>query len=410
MDLRNVINWEIPEGNVIKVTDSNGVVIWREYPDLPKPLSNEIYYITSDENIITPYQNESVYKAQIQSNVYYKDLGYGKITFTQYLEYIGYLWFSYCNTLVKMRLPNTVKQIHSEAFRGCENLIEINIPKNTYTSKIEDGAFRGCYKLRKAVIPDNITYIEEYAFYGCKIKYLDLPRTLTGIGNHAFEYCGGIKTLILRTLHKSSIPDVQLNTFGSNTYAYNIYCYSNDIINELKDETYDYYWTHIINSDTIFHIIEDEPETPNSIQLPNEIWYTSNDGNIVELSDDYVTKYGFEIAVANTYINGVGRLVFDSDIYEIRATAFKSRDTLTSVTIPRNVTSIGSNAFYNCKNIQSIICNAMTAPTIKNDTFEYTGISVPETQAKILYVPQNSTGYGSWLEQLKGFELQYITE
>jgi hypothetical protein len=55
------------------------------------------------------------------------------------------------------------------------------------------------------------------------------------------------------------------------------------------------------------------------------------------------------------------------------------------------VTSIGDRAFYDCSGLTSTICNAITAPTIQNSTFQNVKTS------GTLTVPSGSTGYDVWM-------------
>ena len=235
MDLRNVINWEIPEGVVIKVTDSNGVVIWKkgnnepdlpDNPDLPTPLSNEIYYTTKEEVIYELNKNYS--GVQPISNTY--ENGIGKMVFEKELTEIGYNMFK---------------------------------RKDYY------------HNITTIVIPDSVTILDSWSFndqpYLTKII---LSNNLTAINEGAFAVCSGMPTII----------------------------------------------------------------------------------------------------------------------------------------IPEKIKSLGNKCFSGCNGLYNITCKAVTAPTIQSETFAFVGTKVPENQQKILYVPQNSTGYETWLSQLEGFELQYITE
>ena len=169
MDLRNVINWEIPEGVVIKVTDSNGVVIWNkgnnepDLPDLPTPLANEIYYTSTDGNIVelsTDYSG-----VQPISNTY--ENGIGKMVFSLSPEYhpietLEWNMFSRKINLKTIRLPNSITTIEETVFYNCKNLEKVNIPTNL--EHIGNMCFVGCEKLKSLTIPTTISSIGKQPF------------------------------------------------------------------------------------------------------------------------------------------------------------------------------------------------------------------------------------------------------
>lgn len=77
----------------------------------------------------------------------------------------------------------------------------------------------------------------------------------------------------------------------------------------------------------------------------NEIWYTSEDGIVVEPK----SKTHFNAAiVSNTYSDGKGIIAFDSDLTSVGESAFSGCSRLTSITLPHSVTTIGYRAFYRC--------------------------------------------------------------
>ena len=70
---------------------------------------------------------------------------------------IGDWVFSWCDSLTKVTIPNSITSIGDNAFRGCSGLTEVTIP-NSVTS-IGDGAFRGCTSLTDITIPYSVTTI-----------------------------------------------------------------------------------------------------------------------------------------------------------------------------------------------------------------------------------------------------------
>ena len=68
----------------------------------------------------------------------------------------------------------------------------------------------------------------------------------------------------------------------------------------------------------------------------------------------------------------------------LERSAFQNCSSLTSVTIPNSVTSIGNSTFYGCYNLTSVTCLANTPPSLGIYVFN----SIPSN--KVLYVPCGS--------------------
>ena len=140
------------------------------------------------------------------------------------------------------------------------------------------------------------------------------------------------------------------------------------------------------------------------IDTTNVIYYTSSDGNIVT---PYETDgFGANI-VSNNYINGQGIISFDGPVTSIGYEAFYNCRSLTSVTIPDSVTTIGDSAFYQCRSLTSVTigdsvttiegwafavcssltsvyCKATTPPAVGSYMFEFSNASYK------IYVPMES--------------------
>ena len=77
--------------------------------------NNEIWYTSSDGNIVTPYAAD-VFSANIVSNTY--ENGQGKIVFDGVVTSIGGSALYSCSRLTSITIPNSVTSIGESAFEG----------------------------------------------------------------------------------------------------------------------------------------------------------------------------------------------------------------------------------------------------------------------------------------------------
>lgn len=99
----------------------------------------------------------------------------------------------------------------------------------------------------------------------------------------------------------------------------------------------------------------------------NQIWYSSKNGMVMEPYN----KNGFGAGIiSNTYQDGKGVIVFDGNITSIGDEAFKNCRELTEISIPEQVSAIGQEAFYYCTNLVGVSLSGKVT-SIGSDAFYY---------------------------------------
>lgn len=245
---------EEPEEPEPEEPDYNYDHIQPTLPDLPQPKNNEIYYTSTDDHPVR--LNSTIYVIggetfyyKCTSNIYNPTLGYGIITFSKDIQYIGYEWFQGCTTLKSIRFPESIENIHTDVFDGCTSLESVYIP-NSCKGQIGSYTFYHCLELKTIILPEGITRIDIYAFYSNKkLEYVDLPSTLTSIANNSFAYCGLIEKFIIRG---DNLPSCTINTFHNTSCGY-LYCNST-VREKLLNNTY---WRKLISANTTFKSLEE---------------------------------------------------------------------------------------------------------------------------------------------------------
>ena len=121
-------------------------------------------------------------------------------------------------SIVSLVMPNTVKNIYSYAFIGCESLTDVKMSTSLITiaqgafmnckaltavdlsmdslEHIDQEIFHGCQSLKTVKFGKNIIRIRDKAFYDCtSLEEAILPKNLQELGDEAFMNCSSIQKI-----------------------------------------------------------------------------------------------------------------------------------------------------------------------------------------------------------------------
>lgn len=288
------------------------------------------------------------------------------VNFAEGLETIGISAFYGCSSLGNVSLPESLRIIKSQAFAFCSSFTEFHIPAKVENIALGQkysivNIIAGCNSLEKITVDENneyyssannciidtatktliagtsnstipddgsVTSIADLAFAYCDgIDTIVIPPAITTIGNFAFKHCGIVTMEIPLTVTK----------LGESIF------YGCEIL-----ESVTYLGTRVqwLSMDRAF---------PNKALLDK----LTIEGDKKYSDFQYELDETFENATITAYVGDGEVFEIPSHIDGIPVTAigercFQYNTTLKKVTVPETVKSIDHIAFYMCENIETV--------------------------------------------------------
>ena len=327
-----------------------------------------------------------------------------------------------CGSLADVKLPGTVKAISGGAFSNCPNLQSINL-QNTQITTLANDMFANCTKLTSVAFPATLTSIGDNAFVGCTgltsadfsaasglttigqsafsgtgLTAVALPDALNSLGNNAFAGCPNLQSASLPALCYYSgtlgtgvfanCPALQEVTFrpvdgrGFQSAGKNYYLPNNMLQGDTALKKLDFSgWSNIpvsnyfqitnIFANSTMSGVEEIVLPTNARVMINSAAFSNKTG----MTDLAVLKNpgGIDTVQAGSFS---GSSIQHADMSQwtgltkIEASVFANCAELQDVTIPANVTSLGSRAFANDQQLSSFTTRATELTSVANDVFD----------------------------------------
>lgn len=232
-----------------------------------------------------------------------------------------------------------------DVFENCSIIEEIRIP--SFIRQIYPYSFHGCVSLTKVSIPLSVTIIGNNAFNGCKmLNQINIPSSVTLIGESAFSNCTSLNELVL----PNSIQTIEASAF-SNCSSLTKMTIPSSVV-------------------SIKRSVFNECSSLEQITFENPSVLLSVDRQIFDRCQKLKT------------------LIISESVTKIEDLNFHSFKTITTISIPSSIQSIGSSAFKECSSLTKVIFEKTSkllsiGESAFSECYDLKQITIPSSVASI---------------------------
>ncbi len=339
--------FQYPLGYLFGTNEDGGVeTIQQYYGNSLTELTSTTYYIPSNLEKVTITNENILYGA------FYNCKNLKEIIIKDCITNIGNNAFRNCTNLKTINISSGIENIGDNTFNGV-HIINLTAPTNAIRffdkdklvkvslnggTTLPSSAFYNCNTLEEIYLNNELTSIGDFSFNNCsnlnKLTFINIENSnLQNIGSHAFENCEFLTSIILPT---------QLESIGN--YAFEncyrlveLYNLSSLNITLSNSREYDKFggigkYLKVINTTLV--------DKPSKLSVYDNIIYYNN-GNTER-----------EIAIGPKNIN-INSIIIDNNCLEINQYAFYNCSNLRQIELG-NITKIGTHSFDGCRSLTSI--------------------------------------------------------
>lgn len=286
---------------------------------------------------------------------------------------IGAYAFYYCNHVENINFPESLEQICTYAFNYCSGLKTIRFGNNV--RNINDNAFASCTKIEEIDFGLSPTTIGYYAFSPASSLVTIKAKKIKSIGSYAFSSCQKLVNLQLG----DSLKTIDYCAFSG--------CYVLPAVHLPASLTY-----MLANSFRYCYALDTITVHPD-----NTVYDSRNNCNAVISTANKTLVLGCCKTVIPNEITTIGEnafyecrrlqsITFPTGLKQIQSYAFYNCDSLTTLTLPEGLQGLYDKAFSDCDRLQSVNlpnslntvgcgvfnnCKALTTPVYNDNWFAY---------------------------------------
>ena len=308
-------------------------------------------YIAYYADVVGKEENGFIYDANYKLIDYIGDTTFTTLDIPNVIEEITPGIFNRFPNLTSIRMGDNIQQIPSDAFDGCNNLKEINISNDNSYFSSEDGVLYNKNKTTLIKFPK--------AKEGSSFTLLN---TITYIEENAFEDCNHLTSIIWNAQKCNDFESVEKNPLYG-----------------IKDNI-----TSFVFGEEVEHIpaflcyemnnLKEVSISKSVASIGKDAFY--NCSGITSVKWDAINCENFTVSTApfNSICSNITSFVFGNEVEHIPAYICYNMGNIADIAITNNIKTIGTDAFFGCSGLTSILWNAKKSEDFLESTAPFNNI------------------------------------
>ena len=309
-----------------------------------------LFSIISSVNL-SAYAEESATSGKCGDNVYWnfnessKTLTIsGKGAMNNYYISRYTPWYGYRQNILTVKIETGVTTIGENAFGFYSSLTSVTIGNSVTT--IGEDAFYDCSSLTSVTIPNSVTTIGYQAFDGCSsLTSITIPNSVTTIGSKAFSCCSSLTSVTI----PNSVTSISYWAFDACSSLTSFDVASGNLNYSSKDGV-------LFDKNKLTLIQYPAGNQRTEYTIPNSVTTIGDSAfNLCRsLTSVTIPKSVTTIEGAFSSCSSLTSVTIPNSVTTIAGSAFSWCSNLTSVTIPNSVKKFGEAAFYHCDSLSDV--------------------------------------------------------
>lgn len=274
--------------------------------------------------------------------------------------------FFCAKSLNNVVIPDNITFMDYSIFNGCSSLTNVTIGKGL--TEITFSTFENCSGLTEVTIPDNITAIGSSAFASCPaLTKVVMGKGVREIDYNAFEFADNLKEVYF----SGNAPDVK-ESWAFPYDAEITFYYTPGTTGWTDSEAYDaetgmWYRFKLLPWEEVTEIASGYCGGEGDGK--NLSWVLGTDGTLTISGSGEMGNWDSWDVPWFKYYQMFSNVVIADEVTSIGSNAFYDCDSLETISLPNHVASIGDYVFYDCDSLTEVTIPG-SVETIENNAFE----------------------------------------